>query len=209
MSKQSQDIEFRKNNFYRDQYRRVLRWSIFLAIVAAALTVILAYMNISEKNPKYYATTTHGQVIQLHSLTEPVVTNKYILQWASLATRSVFNLDFAHYQQQMTNIKPYFTQGGWKQFTKALNDSGLLDSVKDKKLEMSAVVSGAPLIINRSVESGRYTWEIQLPVLITFGSANENAQTKLIVTMKVKRVPVLNDPKGIQISDFVTKKSLY
>lgn len=204
MSEVIEELEFNKNNFYRDSYRRIVRYLIFMSMLTLVLTTILAYMNFRPKQPNYYATTTNGEVIPMHSLSEPVVTNTYILQWASLATRNVFNLDFVHYQDQLQKVNSYFTPGGWKQFNMALQESGLLKTVQDKHLDMSAVVSGAPIILNSAVIHGRYTWRIQLPMLITFTSASETSVMRLLVTVNIQRVSVLSAEKGIQISDFET-----
>lgn len=208
MSIEAQQLEFKKHNHYRDRYYQILRWIVLLAISAVVFTVVLAYMNMKQSQPNYYATTTSGQTIPLHPLGEPVVTNKYILQWASIATRKALNLDFVNYESQLNSVQSYFTVGGWNKFKIALKTSGLLNTVISKKLEMSAVVSGAPLIVNRSVFHGRFTWTIQLPVLITFTSASENKKSSWIVTMDVQRVPVLDTAAGIQISNFITMQPI-
>jgi intracellular multiplication protein IcmL len=141
-------------------------------------------------------------VTPLHSLSEPVLTSQYILEWASLAARKAFNLDFVHYEDQLAEAKPYFTPDGWDKFEAALKSSGLLESVTGKKLVMSAIVSGTPVVLNRAVIHGRFTWTMQLPVLVSFTSSSENRKEPLIITMNVQRVPSLEAPQGIQISDF-------
>lgn len=198
----AQQIEFKKNNFYRDQYRRTIKFLLLNGFIAIGLVLVLGYLLLFPGQPKYYATTTNGEVIQLHALSEPVVTNNYIIQWASIATRTALNIGYVRYKTQLLAAKPNFTPDGWMQFMRALNTSGLLKTVLNEKVIMSAVVSGAPVVLNRAVLHGRYTWRIQMPVLVTFESASENKQTKLIVTMNVQRVPTLNAAKGIQISDF-------
>ncbi len=202
MSEEAQQLEFENNNLYRDRYQRTLGWLLTMAIACVVLVVTLTYMSVNGKQSDYYATTTKGAVIPLHPLSEPVITNQYLVQWASLATRKAFNLDDVHYQAQLKRAEPYFTPTGWKKFLSALNSSGLLGAVKSKKLMMSTVVSGPPVILNRAVVHGRFTWRIQLPLLVTFTSASEKTKSKLMVTMNVQRVPVLSAAKGIAISDF-------
>ncbi len=197
------DLSMQKNNQYRDKYRRTLGLLLAMAAVCVTLTMILTYLSVSTKKPKYFATTTAGVVIPMHSLSEPVVTSKYLLQWAALATRTAYNLSFVGYQDQLKKAEPFFTPNAWQQFLTALKGSdGLLKTVESRKLQMSAVVSGAPVILNSGEVHGRFTWRIQLPLLVTFTSANETTKTKLLVTMNISRVPVLSAPKGIQISDF-------
>jgi len=194
-----------KNVFFRDSYRRAIKCIIFLSVLAVVLASILIGLIITTPRSKYYATTTAGQVIPMHSLSEPVITNSYLLQWASLATRTAFNLDFVHYKDQLNRAESDFTPDGWKKFLSALEESSLLKTVIDKKLQMSAIVSGTPVIVSTGVIHGRFTWRLQLPILITFTSANQTSKLKWMVTMNVQRISTLDAYKGIQISDFIAR----
>lgn len=205
MKQQNQDIEFGHNIVYRDKYHKTLSGLLFMILVAAALSVILAFINMEQKKASFYATTSAGLVIPLHSLAEPIVTNAYLVQWVSLATRKSLNLDFLHYEEQLDQARGYFTPGGWQKFQGALDKSGLLKTVQDKKLMMNAVVSDTAVILNQAILHGRFTWRIQLPLLVTYGSASQQYKTKLLVTMNVQRVSTLDTSEGIQISDFVSE----
>lgn len=205
MSEYFEAADVKKNNQYRDGYRLVMKWILVMALMSVLFTALLSYLSLFRKPPAYYATTTSGEVVPLHALSEPVVTSKYILQWASLATRDVLNIGFANYQQQFEQAKPYFTSKGWEQFQEALTSSKLLQTIEDQHVDMSAVVSGAPVILGQAVVHGRFTWRIKLPVLITFTSASSQTKQSLYVTMDVQRVPVLDAEKGIQISNFTTE----
>ncbi len=205
MSNDTQQLELQKNTFYRDNYRRTLKLVVLMALVAVGLTVVLFYVSLERKQPNYYATTTSGVIIPMHALTQPVVTNHYILRWAGLAMRTAFNIGFVDANANMQKAKPYFTEGGWSSFQKAVKQAGLLKAVVNQKLLMSAVVSGAPLIIDQGVKHGKYTWTIQLPVLATFTSASQTLHRKLLVTMVVKRTSVMASANGIQIVDFETQ----
>lgn len=205
MNDTTQQLEWQKNNLYRDRYRSATKWLIAMLILCVSLSVILALLSIVKKQPEYFATTTSGIIIPLHSLSEPVITSKYMLQWASLATRAAYNLDFAHYKQQLNKAKPYFTPTGWQKFLTALKSSGVLTEMINQKLVMSAVVYGPAVILNSAVIHGRFTWRIQLPLLVTFTSANHSTRNHLMITMSVSRVPVLNTSAGIQITDFMSE----
>lgn len=201
----SQKIEQQKNYEYRDSFRWVLTGLVAMLILCVLLAGMVSYKAIFPGETKYYATMTTGQVIPLPPLSEPVVTNTYLLEWASLATRAAFNLDFVNYQKQLQSASSYFTSGGWSAFNKALDSSGLLNDVKDKKLIMSAVVERSPLIQFQGKISGRYIWRLQLPILVTYGSASEQRQRSMTVTLIISRVPAIDTPQGILISDFEAK----
>lgn len=201
----SNKIEQQKNYEYRDSFRWVLTALVAMLILCVILTISVGYKAIFPGQVRHYASMTTGQVIPLPTLSEPVVTNKYILEWASLATRAALNLDFVNYTKQLNDASVYFTSNGWKAFSNALDSSGLLAAVQSKKLIMSAVVPDAPVIRFTGVVNGRRVWRISLPVLVTFGSASEQRQRRMDVTMIISRVPVLDTPEGIQITDFEVK----
>ncbi len=208
MSKKAHELSSQKNLLYRDHYRRTIKGIVVMSVLSIILTVILMGLIISQEQPKYYATTTTGRVVPMHSLSEPVITNKYLLQWASLATRAAFNMDWVHYQSDLQKAKSDFTTDGWNKFMKAMKKSGLLSTVRDQKLQMSAIVSGSPIIVNTGVIHGRFTWRVELPVLVTFTSASQTKESHWLVTMNIQRISTLDAYKGIQISDFKAEEQL-
>lgn len=202
MNDAAQELAFQKNNFYRDQYRITMLWVVRLAVVGVILSVILGWMIWDPKQPPYYATMTTGEVIPLHSLSQPVVTDEFITQWAALTTRAVFNLNFSTYQQELNELKNKFTLDGWEKMYTALQSSGLIDSMVSNKLIISSVVSGAIVIVSRYIVRGRYTWRVQMPLLVKFTSASESRQRQYLVTMDIQRVPTLETSQGIQIVNY-------
>lgn len=203
MTQERQELEFESNELYRGHYRVALGGVIFMSLVTVVLTGILIALTFFTPQSKYFATTTTGVEVPLYSLSEPVVTKPYLLQWASSAARKAYNLSFDSYSAQLNSVKPFFTADGFVKLKAALKSSGLLDEVINKKLVMSAVVDGDPVIVKDFILHGAHNWEIQLPLLVSFESASENKKIHTMVTMRIQRVPVLSANKGIQISDFI------
>ncbi len=191
-----------RNNFYRNNYRRVLVALLGLSLIAFCLAAVLTYMNFIRPQPSYYATMANGRIIEMQSLSEPTVTSNYVTQWASFAARVAYNLDFVNYQSQLNAASVYFTDGGWQAFTNAMNSAGVMNSLQTNKLILSAVVVSPPIVVDRLIINGRYTWNVQLPMLVTYTSASENRKQNLIVSMSIQRVSSLDTAQGIQINNF-------
>src|SRR3989338_6617772 len=104
-----QEIDFQVNEFYRDAYRRTMKLLSFFAVTALLLAGGLTWMAVDRQQPPYYAAVVTGQVIPMHSLSEPVVTNDFVVRWSALAVRLVYNLSFDSYQQQLQQSHPNFT----------------------------------------------------------------------------------------------------
>lgn len=198
----SQELDFQLNNFYRDAYRRTMKLLSFLIVIALLLSGGLTWMSFDRTQPPYYAAVVTGEVIPMHSLSEPVVTNEFIVRWSALAVRLVYNLGFEAYQQELQKAQPNFTAAGWTELMAALQKSGMLNDIVEHHLRMSAVVSDTPVILAPMVFHGRYTWRVQMPLLVTFTSASEQKRRNMMVTITVERVPTTDASQGIQITNF-------
>ncbi len=195
-------LSHERNHFYRDQFRRMAKLLLTLIIICAILSATLFLFLWKAKPASYYASTTTGEVVTLEPLSSPVVTQDYVLQWAELVVRSAYTLNFGDYEEQLQKTSQYFTQSGWQAFNDALKESTLLDTVISKKLYLSAVVNGPAVIVNRYVSHGRFTWEVQMPVLINYTSASMARKKQIYVSMTITRVPELEAARGIAVTNF-------
>jgi len=192
-----------RNKFYKDSQHKV----IFALLVAVAVNFVMAsllvYMITHPPAPKYFATSINGRITPLFPLNEPNQSDSAVLQWANQAAIAAFTYNFVNYRDELQASSGFFTAEGWDQFLTALQQSNNLDAVKAKKLIVSAVATRAPIILQKGILNGNYSWRVQMPILVTYQSASEFTQQNNVVTMLVTRVSTLNSPRGIGISQFV------
>ncbi len=184
------------------QYRKAVSRLLVLCIIAIVLSVVLFLQIFYAKSGSYYATTSSGSIVSLKPLDEPTVKDDILLQWSEVVVRDAFNIGFLGGEDDVKAAKSNFTSGGWTSFQSSLQTSGLLDDISSQKLNMSAIVSGAPVILFQGKLKGAYIWRVQMPLLINFQSASTKKQMNAIATINISRVPVLTVAKGIQVSDF-------
>lgn len=192
-----------RNDFYRDGQRKltiILLISIILNFVLAGTFV---YVITHPPAPKYFATSINGRITPLFPLNEPNQSDSAVLQWANQAAIAAFTYNFVNYREELQASSGFFTAAGWTQFLNALQASNNLAAVKAKKLIVSAVATRAPIILQKGILNGRYSWRVQMPILVTYQSASEFSQQNNIVTMLITRVSTLNSPRGIGIAQFV------
>lgn len=191
-----------QSNFYRDGYRRILAALLIMVLINVVLGVSLLYVVRNKPTPEYFATTSDGNIIKIYSLSAPVVSTSELLQWATVAATTANTYNFVNYRQELEKASAYFTSNGWKEFQDALRSSNVIETVVDRKLTVSAVAQGAPVVLDQGVIGGSYKWKVQLPILLTAESASgQNTQASL-VTMLITRVPTLDTPRGIAIDAF-------
>lgn len=192
-----------RNNFYKDSQRKVILALLVALVVNVVLASLLVYILTHPPVPKYFATSINGRITPLFPLNEPNQSDSAVLQWANQAAIAAFTYNFVNYRDELQASSGFFTAEGWDQFLNALQQSNNLDAVKAKKLIVSAVATRAPIILQKGVLNGSYSWRVQMPILVTYQSASEFTQQNNVVTMLITRVSTLNSPRGIGISQFV------
>nr|WP_242603905.1 type IVB secretion system apparatus protein IcmL/DotI [Legionella impletisoli] len=192
-----------RNAFYRDGQRKIILILLISMIANVVFGSILFYIITHPPLPKYFATSINGRITPLFPLNEPNQSDSAVLQWANQAAIAAFSYNFVNYRSELQAASGFFTANGWTQFLNALQDSNNLEAVKAKKLIVSAVATRAPIILQKGVLNDRYSWRVQMPILVTYQSASEFTQQNNVVTMLITRVSTLNSPRGIGISQFV------
>jgi len=192
-----------RNNFYRDGQRKMILVLLVSMIANVILAFILAYIITHPPEPKYFATSINGRITPLFPLNQPNQSDSAVLQWANQAAIAAYTYNFVNYRTELQASSGFFTADGWDQFLMALQQSNNLDAVRAKKLIVSAVATRAPIILQKGILNGNYSWRVQMPLLVTYQSASEFSQQNNVVTMLITRVSPLNYPRGIGISQFV------
>jgi len=195
-----------RNNFYRDNYRRLVSALLFLLVIIIISVGIIFYQITHRPEPRYFATTVDGRIMPLFPLSEPMLSPGELLQWAHGAAISAYTYNFVNYRDAMQQLQNQFTPDGWRYYEDALRVSRNLEMIIAKKLVVSAVATGTPIILDQAVIDGRYSWKVQIPLLISYQSPNEQTQKPLIVMMIVSRVPTVDMPKGIAIVSFIASE---
>ena len=192
-----------RNKFYKDSQRKVILALLVSLLVSLVLGSMLVYILTHPPEPKYFATSVNGRITPLFPLSEPNQSDSAVLQWANQAAIAAFTYNFVNYRDELQASSGFFTAEGWDQFLSALQQSNNLDAVKAKKLIVSSVATRAPIILQKGVLNGSYSWRVQMPILVTYQSASEFTQQNNVVTLLIARVSTLNSPRGIGISQFV------
>lgn len=192
-----------RNSFYRDGQHKLFVVLLLSMVVNFLLVGSIGYIFLNPPAPVYFATSINGRITPLFPLEEPNQSDSAVLQWANQAATAAFTYNFVNYRTELQASSGFFTADGWTQFLNALKDSNNLDAVKAKKLIVSAVATRAPVILQKGLLNGRYSWRVQMPILVTYQSASEFSQQNNVVTILITRVSTLNSPRGIGIAQFV------
>jgi len=192
-----------RNEFYRDNYQRARLALILAVLLNVFLFISVVYKYLNPPEPQYFPTNRQYQMIQWHPMSDPIYDNNTILQWTAEAVRQAFSLDFIHWRSQLQAASDNFTPSGWQWFLDALKKSGNLKSLVNLNMVSDATVTGSPVIQLQEVLNGRYIWEIELPVMVSFTNVQRTINMPLKVTVVVVRVPVETNKQRIAINQFL------
>ncbi len=54
-----------QSDFYRDQYRKILRWLMYAMFLILILIATLIYLILFQPSRQYYANTTEGKILPM------------------------------------------------------------------------------------------------------------------------------------------------
>jgi intracellular multiplication protein IcmL len=192
-----------RHEFYRDNYRKIMWLLLFCVLIILVLGGGLFYVVSNPPKPQYFATTTDGRISPLVPLDQPNLSTSALLQWANTAAVAAYTYNFVNYRQALQEASEYFTPDGWTAFMDALNVTNNLNALIEKKLIVSAVATGAPVVLQQGLLEGTYAWKVQMPILVTYQSASQFSQQSLVLTLLIVRISTLNSARGVGIAQFV------
>lgn len=194
-----------RNQFYRDGYRTIARIALIEAIVILGLLIIMGvYINTHQPVRTYFASTEDGRIIKMTPLSEALLTKPALLAWAAQAASETMTFGFHDYRRRLQESSRHFTRRGWGSFTKALEDSGMIETVTENRQVISATPRGAPTILAEGLmPNGIYRWEVEIPMLITYELGQTKRSDNKTVRLVIVRVPKLESPNGVGIEQWI------
>jgi len=201
-----------RNYFYQDIYHQLMKVLLVLLLLLASLYGLrLAELEILPY-PKYFVTSVDGEPLELISKARPNMTHPELIQWAVEAATDAYTFNFVNYRKALQKARAYFTARGHRAYLVALKESQNLDAVKRRKLVVYAIQSGAAKILRDSESdpslriNGAFTWEIEIPMLITYENVTEKFPQNVILTAYVVRESYLVSEKGVGIHSYVLRE---
>ncbi|MGX9960625.1 DotI/IcmL/TraM family protein [Xanthomonas euvesicatoria] len=210
MSAQHLATKLGQLSFYKTYFGRLIWVILSLLILLAGAIGAIAYMStlLAQGRRDYFTVDPHGRITKIESVSQPLVTQGQLLERFNVCVSMANNYDFVNFQRQLNDAQECFTEEGWNQFATALNNSGTLKMVREQRLIVSEHAMGPPVISQKGLRQGIYTWEIQMPVQITYqgGQAGRNVVTRSqVITARVERTN--ENEYSVGIAQYVVEES--
>jgi intracellular multiplication protein IcmL len=195
-----------RNEFYRDGYRTLLRIAVIEAMVILALVGAMYFViSVHQPENRYFATTEDGRLVPMVALSEPNLSVPALMSWSAQAATEVMTFGFNDYKRRLQQASRSFTRLGWVSFTAALEKSRIIEMVEANQQVVSAAPASAPILISEGVVNGRYQWQVQVPLVVTYQAGSSVRDDRMMVTMLIVRVPKLESPNGVGIEQWIAR----
>lgn len=199
-----QEVASNLNIKFRKGYSKMVTLLGMLILLLVILVPVFIMVNVAPSKPGYYATATNGVIYPLSSLDQPVVTDTFLQKWVSTLAGGIFTVSFGDWQSQLDKYKGNFTPLAWQDLQNSYN-KGFADNLVQNQWSASAVITQEPRILDRRIINGRYTWTVNVPVLVNFTNASANASQSLLLALTISRMPTDANPQGIQVTQFLSR----
>ncbi len=175
---------------------------IFLLFFLVA--IVFAYV-VGVKTQMAIVKATPVVKKQIPELAQQKLQNEQLISWAQNAATTALSFDYINLNKQLESAQQYFIPAGWKAFQNALQASGILATVTQKKLAASAIALKGPMILEQGIKSSIYQWKVQVPILVRYAGAQTVTQQNLLVTMEIQRTKKNVGKDGVGILSFGTE----
>lgn len=155
-----------------------------------ALLIIFYHLGFSQNNIKVKAP----------------VSDLKVKVWANTAIISVFDYDYKNMVAKRKESAQYFSSDGWLAFNKAFNASGIKQIVEKQRYTVSAVATRPPQIKEQGLKSGKYYWQVDMPVFVLYKGDSKQRAQHLDITVNIlyqpERTGFFSYVSNLKIKDF-------
>jgi intracellular multiplication protein IcmL len=80
-----------------------------------------------------------------------------------------------------------------------------MEMVETNQQVLTAAPRSAPVLIKEGLVNGRYQWQVELPIVVTYQAGSQTRSDSLLLTLLIVRVPKLESPNGVGIEQWVAQ----
>ncbi|MDR1080972.1 MAG: DotI/IcmL family type IV secretion protein [Deltaproteobacteria bacterium] len=170
----------------------------------AAAIVALSVAAFREVKPVYFAVTPDMRITEMVALSEPAMSRQALLNWAGETVMNCLSLDFLHWQAKLRGVEREFAPEAFASLVNSLHDGGHIRKITNQRLNMSAVLDGAPVLTSSGDAGGVGTWKMEIPLKISYQTSDAVLTVQsLKAEATVRRVPFTENPRGVVISQLL------
>lgn len=193
-----------RNKFYKDSYKLLRFFVLIVFIVNIVMAAIFSYVYFKPRSANYIAATDAFRLLNLHPMSDPVLSDQFVLQFASDSIQKAYNVDYLHWKRELANASTSFTTPGWNQFISNFKASNNLSTILKFHVVTDTKITGAPQLQQKGLlANGHYAWKVKVPILVQYFGEGQNIKMPMSVVLLLVRQPVSDHPERLAINNFI------
>ena len=177
-------------------------------VVILLLAVLAATGWWTRPTRQLLAVTPDLRVVPLTPLDQSVLTDDGVRGFASRVTVECLSLHFTTWQQQLLNCRHYFVHDTFTTFEAQLESSGILDAIRNQRLDANVTLSGSAVMVKTWHDNGTLVMEVQVPVTMSYeGTDGNHGAQNFVMDVVIHRVSEEIAPEGVLVTGFVTTQA--
>ncbi len=198
-------VDTARTESYRTGYLRLIKLCYALTAVIFLLTAALFYTLFAYlPEDGYFAQTSEGATSGLIGLERPPIPQQTLFNWAADSAAQIMTFGFNDYDEKLSSARERFTPEGWLSFAQVMNESRFFQNVRDQQQLLTAVPQGMTTLIFEGLMNGRYTWIVELPLMVTVRSGSLSRSLNQKVRLTIIPVETSENPMGIAIDRWIS-----
>ena len=174
---------------------------LVLSLITIISLLVSIWSFLHKENPVYFATREDGGILPLVPISHPFLTDGQVTNFAVEAVTHALTIDFANWRDDLSAASSYFVRPeGWNGFLDALETSGMLKYIRKNRLVSTVVANGATIVGSGLDDSKRFSWNVQIPLSITYESASEISHDNLLADIIISRLPTWQAPDAVGVT---------
>lgn len=177
-----------------------------MLVVTAASVVTAIYAINAKPEPRYFATRQDGGILPIVAVSTPFLTDNQVMNFAVDAATSAMTINFSTWREDLRRSSVFFERpAGWNSFIDAVESSGQIDFIRERRFITAAVANGATIIAAGLDQTNRYSWTVQVPLTVTYQSASEQTSQNILAELVISRLPTYESPSAVGVSRIVMR----
>ena len=201
LSSKTMDLSYQ---FYRGAYRRLLNILIAMLLISNVAIWVIIYVRLTMPAPEFFSAAEDGQILALRPIDENNMSQKEISEWTEEMVTKAYLLKVNNMQTDMMQLKQYFKPVGWKSYMSSTSE--LMQAVSNQSIQLIIEGISKPVVTKTGVYNGRRYWIVKTSVLLNMMNGSEANKQILNVELVIERVSLANNPKGVAVVDFKSRK---
>lgn len=174
-----------------------------ILLISVSGNIVLGWYAVHHE--RLYFAADNGRFSPLVPTTEPYRKPAEVIQYTKNCLNRSFSMDFLNWQQQLEDVRECYTTKGFKSYLNSLDKSGFLDTVENKRMNMTITTSTGVLAKEGEID-GVYIWIVEVPIEIRIvGQTKQIPAQKFLAIVRIERVSTADSIGGISVGQVITK----